>query len=256
MNTHWHPHFGEVKACRFEEWLASRPLAPPARRYILIASEERSGSEWLCQLMGATAVLGYPSEYFNAGWFRNFIPDYPKSPRQQVQVVQRASVTSNGVGATKLHAHQFDIIKDTVDVGTVFRPGVFVRLFRRDKLRQAISLVRARSTKRYHHHWPFNGQERYDAAEIHEAINELVGINARWTRYFARNGVEPVTLEYEALASNPMECLERIAEAVEVNTSNLASASVDRGLQPQRDELTEQWRARFLVEYADLNRFE
>ena len=105
--------------------------------------------------------------------------------------------TSHGVGATELHAHQFDIIKDTVDVGTVFRPGVFVRLFRRDKLRQAISLVRARP-KRYHHHWPFNGRNATMRQKSTKRSTNWSASTRDGARYFARNGVEPVTLEYEA----------------------------------------------------------
>ena len=80
----WDPQFGEIAGQSVESWLDSLPPAPPVKRSIILATDERTGSEWLCQLMAATGVLGRPAEYFNPWWFKEFIADYPTDVGEQV----------------------------------------------------------------------------------------------------------------------------------------------------------------------------
>ena len=226
-----------------------------ARKCIIIASEERSGSEWLCQIMGSTGVLGKPTEYFNADWQRVHFPDYPEDVIEQANLARRIGTTRNGICAIKMHCAQFDRIKSVLSLSRIFFPALFVRLHRRDKLRQAISLVRARQTMRFHHFSSPKGTEQYDPVLISNTLDELIQTHARWTRYLQTNDVELVDVEYEELHADPIRILARIADAAGVSRDLLATPGRRDSLRIQRDATTEEWRARFLSEASDPDRF-
>ena len=252
----WHPHLGDVVGLSCAQWLETLPPAPPIRASIVLASEERSGSEWLCQLMGATGRLGRPMEYLNPHWNSRFLADYPHDIPAEVRIAHRAGVTSNGVFAMKLHVQHFDRLKEHVRLGDVFPAPVFVRLSRRDRLGQAISRYRAQQTARYHSHWI---EERpgagYDAAAIERTLSELVALSGRWELYFARNGLEPLRLAYEELSADPRGALQAIAALVGEHVE-ASDVTVDRELEVQRDETTEEWRRRFLADMKNIDRFD
>ena len=248
----WDPQFGEIAGHSLESWLDSLPPAPPVRRSIILATDERTGSEWLCQLMAATGVLGRPAEYFNPWWFKEFIADYPTDATQQVAVALRAGTGPNGVFSLKLHPWAFDALSREVRLAKVFPQPLFVRLSRHDMLAQAISLVRARQTRQYHAHWTRRSEPVYDADAIEKTIEQLSVNVARWERYFARNGIRPLRTNYEAFAANPDALLRRMAQAVGETLPEVLPVP-SRPLAIQRDDLTVEWRQRFVKDRGDRN---
>lgn len=252
----WHPHFGDICGLCFEDWLAQFPDQPEIRRSLLLITEERSGSEWLCQMLGETGKLGRPSEYLNAAWMRQFIHDYPEDVAEQVTVIKRVGTTQNGILAVKLHSWHMERLLHFGRLTTAFPMPVFVRLTRRDKLGQAISLVRARQTMAFHAHWDKSAAEHYDPTAIHEVLKGLIALSGRWTAYFSRNGVEPLHLDYEDLQRDPQAALRKIAWRAGVA---LPDADLERkapALSIQRDEVSLEWRARFVAEMGNLDVFE
>lgn len=250
--TGWHPHFGEVGGLSLADW-KRRLGAPPAIRHsIVLATEERSGSEWLCQLLAGTNRLGRPSEYLNGAWVRTFIADYPDRIEEQVPLAHHAGTTTNGVFAMKLHTWHFDRLSEAMRLTDVFPNPMFVRLTRRDRLRQAISLVRARQTNSYHAHTAKAAEEVYDADDIARTLKDVIRLSSRWDAYFARNGIDPLRIEYEQLEADPVGVMQQIARLVgeQIRPVDL---EISRPLKVQRDSVTEAWRSRFLAQIADLN---
>lgn len=251
----WHPQFGNIAGLTLASWLDQQAPAPTPRVSIVLASEERSGSEWLCQLMGDTGVLGRPIEYFNPWWMRRFIPDYPDDVAGQIAIAHRVGTTPNGCMATKLHGQHFDRISPHVSLADAFPDVRFVRLTRRDLLLQAISLVRARQTQSFHAHVPPVGDASFDAAAIASALVEIVEYRARWSLFFARNGIEPLVLEYEELVGRPLRSLKRIGVAANVRVPMRWTAT-RHGMRIQRDDTSERWRTLFLETRRNLNQLD
>jgi LPS sulfotransferase NodH len=251
----WHPHFGAVSGINLAEWLAAQPPAPEPRQTVVVASEERTGSEWLCRMMQLTGRLGRPSEYLNTTWNRRFIHDYPDTVAAQIAIARRAGTTPNGCLSIKLHAWHFDKLEQEANFSDYFPKPVFVRLSRRDLLGQAISLVRARQTRSYHQHIPQQQSARYDAVAVQAALVEIATNRARWEVFFARNNLRPLCLEYEELARRPRRHLREIAKlAGEVLPFRLLSSGARLGV--QRDAATELWREKFLCDCQGLNRLD
>jgi LPS sulfotransferase NodH len=131
----------------------------------------------------------------------------------------------------------------------------FVHLERRDLLGQAISEVRSRQSGAFRSTATPSREPRYDRRAIAAAMRHLVRQRARWDLYFARNGIEPLQLEYEKLWTDPQREIDRFSawfgarEPAVVDPSKLT-------LRIQRDALSEAWRSRFLAEQRDLSQLD
>ena len=249
-----HPHFGDIMGLDLASWLARFPETPPIRGSIVLATGERTGSEWLCQLLAATERLGRPAELLNPGWFGRFIHDYPRDVVGAAAVAHRAGVTGNGVFCMKLHSQHFDrLVEAKVPLEQVFPNPVFVWLTRKDKLGQAISLCRARQSRRYHEYWGSDAPEAYDGESLSRILNEVTMLAMRWDCYFARNGVDPLHVTYEALQADPHGVIRSIGALVGVEIDSFVA---QESLKVQRDRTSDEWRARFLSQTRDLSRFE
>ena len=216
-----------------------------------ICTAPRSGSNFLCQLLAGTGVLGRPLEYFNGPGRRYFDdPCYPDEPSAQAKQVVTMGATPNGVYGLKLFAHQHDWIVEKIR-WTEHLPGLrFVFLTRRDLLAQGISWARARQTGQFRHTQATTGAAIFDAASISECLATIVTEYARWQMFFARNGIEPVRLVYEDIVAKPQMAVDSVAGLFGLAGSAVADvASVD--VRTQRDGLTEAWRQRFIAECGD-----
>ncbi len=255
LGADWHPHFGRIGGTSLETWLARYPDAVAPARSIVLATDERTGSEWLCQLLGATGRLGRPSEYLNTLWMQRFIPDYPPDVPAQLAIAHHVGTTGNGCFAIKLHPWHLDRLLAGATCSGAFPAPVFVRLLRHDLLGQAISLYRARATARYHFHHPERQAVAFDGDAIEAMLRELAANRARWDTYFARNAITPLVVSYEALRADPLDVVRRVAALVG-ETVRRRDILCPSPMRAQSDRQNEEWRARFVRERSDLDRFD
>jgi LPS sulfotransferase NodH len=241
------------------------PVVPVHRSY-LVCAVPRSGSYLLCEGLRATGVAGRPTEYFSSGFRAYWAPQWgtPDFPAYLRRVV-RTGTTPNGVFGGKTHAGQFDYFarqaSGRMPVPHADRPALlarwfpdlrYVRLRRRDPVRQAVSYMKAIQTNEW---WdadqapapfdaPRSGAERYDHLLIEASIERLAEEDRRWDRYFATIDVEPLTLYYEDLSRDRDAAVRTVLDYLGL------AAPPDRRPPPpsfrrQADERTERWVARF-----------
>ena len=93
----------------------------------------RCGSNFLCQLLASTGVLGDPREYFNPTGRRHYDgdPGYPDDPRAQLGRVLTTGRTGNGVYGVKIHPFQLGELGDVDPLAELPRLHV-VRMQRED----------------------------------------------------------------------------------------------------------------------------
>ena len=251
-----HPHFGCIAGIDLANWLASYPDRGAPERSIVLATEERTGSEWLCQLLGATGRLGRPSEYLNTPWMQRFISDYPADVPAQIVIAHRVGTTANRCFAMKLHPLHLDrLLQGGGSVSATFPNAMFVRLLRRDLLAQAISLCRARQTGSFHFHITMERDAVFDADAIEQVLRELATNRARWNMYFARTGIAPLVLGYEELRADPIGTVRRIARHVNERIAKHDLARV-QPISQQADAVSAEWRERFVRERGSPDRFD
>lgn len=251
----WHPHFGRIAGVSLDSWLSGFPADVQPRHSLVLATDERTGSELLCQLLGATGRLGRPSEYLNTSWMQRFIPDYPADVASQVAIAHRAGTTPNGCFSMKVHPWHIDRLLSEGTISHTFPTPTFVRLMRRDLLGQAISLHRARQTGRYHSHIQEERPAGFDAEAIGTTMRDLAANRARWDLYFARIGTSPLTVTYEELCADLFQVVHRVAAAMGETVDRTMVTSFTP-IRRQADELSVEWRARYIHECGSVDRFD
>lgn len=217
-----------------------------------ICTVGRSGSNWLCQVLASTGVLGNPLEWFNVvGRRRLTDPSYPDDRTEQLGRIRTDGATPNGVYAVKVFPVHLDAVVAAGVRWTAALPRLrFVHLGRRDLLGQAISTHRADATLQYRSTQAPTATPDYAGARILSHLRRIVQQQARWEAFFARNAIEPVRFVYEEIVRDPQAACDAVAALLELPERALANpAGID--LAVQRDDVTAEWRARFLADFAD-----
>ena len=218
-----------------------------ARGYV-ICSEPRSGSEFLCSVLSSTGMLGKPNEYFSKRPNRAL---FAGSKAEGVADLLRRCSSANCVYGFKIFSYQFDLT-ERIGWASSLRGLRFVSLEREDLLGQAISFVRARQTESFGAFIPEAAPPHYDGRAIRRELHRLAVAQARWKAYFARNGLRPVRLSYEAVVADPQAAANAIAGCLELPASAAVNMSEVRHRQ-QRDDLSCEWRERFLAGHGNLD---
>ncbi|CDX34415.1 Stf0 sulphotransferase [Mesorhizobium sp. SOD10] len=221
------------------------------RAGILICTSPRSGSNHLAGLM-ASAGLGHPLEWFGGRRLLE-LPGYPRDPRAQLLRALTDGRSSTGVYAIKLFASQFTQLAKTVKLPASLPNLSYVRLTRDDLLGQAISWARARQTREFRSTEISDVSPRYNGQAIAKSLEKLLMENVAWDGWFAKNGLSFLSLTYEQLQRDPAGSLAKLAQLVDVELN--WDTKLQSGLEVQRDAINEEWRKRFLSEYADPSSF-
>jgi len=195
----------------------------------IICTNPRSGSWLLSDGLTSTAVAGNPREWFNVAeeqrhralWRMDHATNL--SFAAYFAQAKAESTTSNGISGIKLHHYQLEEFLSRVRVfgnlrglttsqtmAKVFPRTKYLWLRRRDKARQAISFLLASTTGEW---WSIDGVRRrpreagdahpkFDPHAIAHFEQTFLEHDLKWQTYFRDNGLDPLVLDYEDLASD------------------------------------------------------
>ena len=226
--------------------------ATSRKRGSLILTEGRSGSNWLGSLSTGTGVLGTSGEWF-ARWA------FPKELKSATMdeyldaTIERAS-TPNGYFTIKLfpaHLHLFNI-KFGEDLITVLMDRYdcnFISLYRRDRLRQAISFARSIQTEQWSSRGGSKRDAQYNGNQIARCFFLINRSYAFWEDYAGIRQLEVTKFIYEDLLSAPQPYVDAIAKHANETVDTLPSSD----FKIQRDDTTEEWIERFNKDIPNLN---
>lgn len=189
----------------------------------IVCALPRSGSTLLCEGLAQTGQAGIPKEYFHQPLQEHFQEQWQLNdtsfPTYFEEVLKQAT-TANGISGFKIMYPDLPPLIDQLrrlartpklsafNVLQHFFPNlqlIFIR--RRDHIRQAISLVRARQTSIWQHRPEQSLRQRdielfYDAAAIDKAILEISRWEGAWRLLFDQIDCQPWTIVYENFARN------------------------------------------------------
>ena len=242
----------------------------PATSYV-ICTTPRSGSWLLSEGLAASGRAGNPREWFNEleeppfrdRWRLAHASELPFE--HYLAQAQAASTTSNGVCGLKLHFDQFRNLPRKLAslqgyrglnseqcLAKLLPRARFIWLSRRDKVRQAVSLLLAIRTGRW---WSIDGvrpefplgdsrEPEFDAEHIALLERQLLASDAGWQAHFRRQDITPLMVPYEDLQADYGGTVARVLEWLGVATAAAAPLPVPR-LQRQSDDRNEAWVARY-----------
>jgi trehalose 2-sulfotransferase len=235
----------------------------------IIAATPRSGSTLLCDLLSGTGIAGQPHSYYR----RQDIPTCRQkwgvsSPdvignetfeRTYLEAVRRAGAAQTGIfglrlmwpTVAELSGRLSAIYPDPLDAAArfelAFGKPLYIHLSRRDKVAQAVSLLKAEQSGLWHR--AADGAERestaspsplvYDEARLAGLVEELEIDDAAWSGWFSRFGIEPLRLTYEGLATLPRAVLAQVLTALALDSK--IAASVDVRTAKLADETSLKW---------------
>jgi LPS sulfotransferase NodH len=244
------------------------------RRSYLVCATQRSGSSLLCEALRNTGLAGRPAEYLldaeAGGWESG---DWARargvsSRAEFVRLVLRLGTTPNGVFGSKLLGDHRDeaverlrpLAGAAAGGGTRTAHGVlsaafpglrYVRLTRRDRVRQAVSWLRAAQTGRWAAHVPADDDAapRYDAAALDAIVRHIGAAERAWDDFFRDAGIEPHGVTYEGLVAAYGETALGVLDFLGVPYARPLAFGVRR-LVRQADAESEAWARRYAAERA------
>ena len=136
-----------------ENWKTGLPGSPT---YFVFATP-RSGSTFICDILGKTKLLGHPREHLLADLLPAFF-NTDLTFNEWIRTLVKHSFTPNGYSSTKLISHLFlEVLENynekpalVEDLLHYFKAYPVIYLIRSNKVRQAISLIIAKKTAVWH----------------------------------------------------------------------------------------------------------
>jgi LPS sulfotransferase NodH len=252
----------------------SLPFDPEGRIRIayFVCTTHRSGSTFFCEGL-ADAGCGSPNEFFEeslaAIWREKWeLPSDADALTFLGEMIRRHA-TADGFFGAKLMWHQTKHLAKLLQpivapeqpeipfaeiLARAFGDVRYFWLRREDKVAQAISLVRARQTGRWHSvdttGWiadaPSGQGETFDFAQIDSILKQQSKCDAKWKKFFADSGVRVMTLVYEEFSKNFSEAMR------EALTFVGAPSDAHNQIPPPRhrklaDKTSEEWAQRYLA---------
>jgi LPS sulfotransferase NodH len=232
--------------------------APGATRLrYLICSSERSGSSLLADMLVSTGVAGVPMEYFNKLYMEPIVqPDLPPQAElgRYLAHLEQRRTTANGIFGIKAHLVQLQRVVGPMQESNFqnFLRG-FDRLIyieRRNRLKQAVSLYRARATglwsSKHEQYLPDARRElafrpHLMAALLHDVILE----HHNWQSIFKALGLSYLHVAYEDVAANPQAEIPKILEYI--GASSAQAHPVMPSLKKQYDNVNAGLEAKFMA---------
>lgn len=210
------------------------PREGPPARTVLIATHPRSGSTLLGEALYFAGGLGCPLEYFHQGFRPGLAERWgTETLDEHAAAVHRLRTDPSGTLGVKLFwrdvaemAAELDPVRFeglearragelTLDayraiaalLEPVFPNPSFVHLERKDRVRQAVSGLRATQTGEFRvipemGGAAAKGEADYDFARIDGLVAQSDDSHAHWRNFFAATGAPPFALTYEALAGD------------------------------------------------------
>lgn len=220
---------------------------PVRQRGTILLAEGRSGSSWLGQLTTTTGKMGNSSEWLDPKLLK--IDAKQTDAHGYLASVIAAASTENDRFALKIFpqhlfwfAHTFKV--DFLTLCMKHHDVTVARLHRKDRLAQAISLVKARQSGRWSSDSMKNKKTVFDRTKIIQAIHFLERSDAFWNAHEAITGQVPTQFTYEELLGDPTPYLDWATAALDVEYDAVPQAKYAI----QRNAQTDEWIARFRTE--------
>ena len=241
-----------------------RNLRHPRRCYVVCAVA-RSGSNLLTDALRETGRAGQPkqffSELFQSGYGAKYGLDPGSDYARYVRGIIDATATSNGVFGFKLMGWslegflarlrgtgQFASIDSTdLDVlRSAFPRLQFIRIIRRDKLRQAISKARAMQTGLWKLADGKNavGEAHFDRDLIAQCLREGEIEEAAWDRFFDNFPGALLTIEYEQLSRDYKRTVRSVLDFLGIALQRGSKIGEPITVK-QSDAISDEWERRY-----------
>jgi LPS sulfotransferase NodH len=217
---------------------------------VFICFTNRSGSNYLAELLASTQKLPAAGELFNWPYVVKQSENHGFGSFEEFcgHLIRTRSV--NGVFASKVGWSQLYFLTRMRLIPELFATPRFIHIRRRDVLAQAISYVIAEQTGQWKSDsapkWFAQSEPVYDADAIAGRIKSFAVANALFEEFFASFRFPLYQVVYEDFVRDELGTIRAITDWL-----GLGAVDVDREqtrLEAQRSTVNQEWRERFISE--------
>lgn len=225
-----------------------------------ICTIQRSGSNMLCDILTKADCLGKPFECFDPRYEEETEFSDPFEKIINTRIAK--GKTLNGVIGIKL---MYDHLPRLTDLINQYQHTKFnskqafelckinkhIYLYRENKVRQAISLYKAKETKIWRD-FPGNinthktSTLHYNKLKIQRCLNRIRFRENQWNAYFKNNQIFPLKISYEELVEDRQNTLKKVFNYLDNTFFSENLAFPETNLVKQSDYLSEAFYERFL----------
>lgn len=244
------------------------------KTYIICATP-RSGSYLLAYGLDATGLAGHPDEYFEIRGMLNRVKNMGVQVggfEDYVHHLRDNLSSPNGIFGAKVmwsdmqncFSYYIGATPGSVDADMparmrdLFGDLQYVFITRQNKVRQAISLVKASQTQI----WMERNQPEstalpkreteYNFKVIKGQYDTIRKMDEHWRNYFTNGSIEPLIVVYEDMAANFHQTILNVLEFLNIPIPD-GFVPPDPTLKKQADAVSDEWHDHFL---SDLTRWE
>ena len=242
-------------------------LRHPRRCYVVCAIP-RSGSNLLTDGLHATRKAGRPKQFFLQKFEGDYGAKHGLDPAKDyagyVRGIISAKTTSNEVFGFKLMSWYLEDFLSRLratrafgDAGTgdlkllrnAFPRLQFVHVFRRHKLRQALSTARALQTGlwKVQKGKTIQREPQFDAELIEQCLKEGQRQESVWHCFFQQIGVDPFRVEYEKLCQDYEDTIRAVLDFLRISLPRRTRIGPPVTIR-QADDISRAWEERFVAE--------
>jgi LPS sulfotransferase NodH/glycosyltransferase involved in cell wall biosynthesis/cytochrome c-type biogenesis protein CcmH/NrfG len=243
----WRALVASARPAPAPEQVPPRRYAPwrPSQAY-LVCGTPRSGGGLLCEALRNTGLAGQPDDFFELDTARALAERWGERSRDRyLERALEEGSTPNGVFGARVTLEGLQALREELAVFPALR---YVWIRRRDRLRQAISWVRARGSGT----WARLAGERelaatrprFDRTAIARRLAEIEAQEAAWRTWFEAAGATPIRVAYEDLAADYEGTARRVVRELGIELPR-AVHFAERAMLAMADAATERWVRRF-----------
>jgi len=242
-------------------------LRHPRRCYVVCAVP-RSGSNLLTDGLHATRRAGRPKQFFLEKFEADYGAKHGLDPAKDyagyVRGIISAKTISNEVFGFKLMSWYLDDFLNRLretrafgDAGTsdlkllqnAFPRLKFVHVFRRNKLRQALSTARALQTGlwKVQKGKTIQREPQFDAELIEQCLKDGRRQESVWQRFFHENAIDPFCVEYEKLCKDYEDTIRAVLDFLRISLPLRTRIGPPITVR-QADDISRAWEERFVAE--------
>ena len=249
----------------------------PISRAYALCGVQRCGSTPLCRALTRTGVAGDPQEYF-WNWREAVATDFsgdawvhwaetPWAREDSIGGWERFArelklqkSSPNGVFGVQIMAAYLDELlthlralsndsasSDVELIGRWLPDCRYIRIVRRDKVRQAVSWAIADQTGIYNSIWPLppRREPAFDPRMIDDRLERILRDEYRWDRFFSDHGIQPLTLFYENFMGDFGRAVREVLDYLEIEHPKDVSMGPPP-LEKQSSDVNDEWVERYL----------
>ena len=231
----------------FGELTQGPAIIPASTKFVFICFTNRSGPNYLAELLASDQQIGLADETLNADAIIKSSKKKGFKSLQEYFGFLAQKIAKNNYVVIKIAPYQIEMLGKAGILDQVIDHSHFVVIERSDKLAQAISHHIAFQTKKFKSIHKGTGAviaPEFNRERIDGITTNISNMYRNFNLFFSRNGIVPISVNYEQMIAHPKFTLSFIGSRIGLPDLKFSRKRIR--LERQAGPLNQEWREKYL----------